>query len=182
MFFAGLLSAFLILRAGASGWPPPGQPRLPVAVTGANTFILLLSGVTVYLALRAIRAGDAKGMRRWLLSTALLGAVFLTVQGSEWVRLVRYGLTFTSSLYGATFYTLIGAHGLHVAAAVGALVLVLVRALHGAYSAQQHTDVTLIRMYWFFVVGIWPVLYFAKRKRRLAQDVRARDNPSMIPC
>ncbi len=92
MFFAGLLSAFLILRAGASGWPPPGQPRLPVAVTGANTFILLLSGVTVYLALRAIRAGDAKGMRRWLLSTALLGAVFLTVQGSEWVRLVRYGL------------------------------------------------------------------------------------------
>jgi cytochrome c oxidase subunit 3 len=159
MFFAGLISAFLILRAGSGDWPPAGQPRLPVGVTGVNTLFLLLSGYTVHRAVAAVRGGRATAMRRWLLATALLGGIFLGVQGSEWIRLVSFGLTFTSSLYGATFYTLIGAHGLHVAVAMVALLFVLARAWRGRYTTENHTGVSLIRMYWFFVVGIWPVLY-----------------------
>jgi heme/copper-type cytochrome/quinol oxidase subunit 3 len=159
MFFAGLISAFLILRAGSGVWPPPGQPRLPVAVTAINTLILLCSAYTMHRAVPAVRSGNQKALVNWLAMTGALGTIFLGVQGAEWIRLVQFGLTLTSSLYGATFYTLIGFHGLHVLAAVIALLTVLGRAVRQRYSAQNHSGLELCRLYWFFVVGIWPVLY-----------------------
>lgn len=159
MFFAGLMSAFVILRAGTPAWPPPGQPRLPLLVTGLNTVALLVSAVTMYLALNGIRGDRRRSFTRWLGLTAALGLAFLVVQGSEWVRLVHHGLTVTSSLYGALFYTLIGAHGLHVLGAMAALLLVLSRAAGGRYSAARCGGVQLCWMYWCFVVGVWPVLY-----------------------
>jgi len=159
MFFAGLVSAFLILRAGNPAWPPVGQPRLPVEVTGFNTILLLLSGYTVHRALQAIRQGHARNLNIWLLITGALGAIFLGVQGFEWVRLVNYGLTVSSSVYGGTFYTLIGCHALHVVVAVIVLLVVLVRSSTGSYSMHHHSGVELCRVYWFFVVGIWPALY-----------------------
>ncbi|MGH7407978.1 MAG: cytochrome c oxidase subunit 3, partial [Candidatus Methylomirabilales bacterium] len=100
MFFGALVGAFLVLRLGAQVWPPPSQPRLPVEVTGVNTAILLLSGATMALALRAIGRGDRAGLPRYLGCTAVLGAVFLAVQGYEWTRLVHFGLTASSGAYG----------------------------------------------------------------------------------
>jgi len=160
MFFAGLVSAFLVLRAGASAaWPPPGQPRLPVAVTGLNTLALLASGLAMH---RALIVGRRRGGREaigWLAPSAALGGAFLLVQGVEWVRLVGFGLTMTSSVYGGTFYTLIGAHAVHVFVGLVALLVVLVKARLGRYSPEDHEGLRLCRMYWTFVVGIWPVLY-----------------------
>ncbi|HUI26024.1 MAG TPA: cytochrome c oxidase subunit 3, partial [Candidatus Kryptonia bacterium] len=111
MFFAGLISAFLVLRAGSEAWPPVDQPRLPIVVTTINTLILLASGYTMQRAVRAARAAERHALSEWLGATLLLGALFLAVQGSEWLRLLSYGLYASSGLYGATFYTLIGAHG-----------------------------------------------------------------------
>jgi cytochrome c oxidase subunit 3 len=156
MFFAGLISAFVVLRAQAIGWPPPDQPRLPVGVTGVNTAVLLASGWTVHRAVAALRRGE-RGFVRWLGVTAALGALFLAVQGFEWVRLIGFGLTTSSSLYGATFYTLVGAHGLHVLAAVVVLLVALQRATRGGYRTPGSLDP--IQMYWVFVVAVWPVLY-----------------------
>ena len=118
MFFGGLISTFLILRAGSPVWPPLDQPRLPVGITGLSTLLLLLSGFTMNRALNSMREDRAKEMVKWLFPTAILGAIFLFVQGFEWVGLLNYGLTFTSSVYGATFYALIGCHALHVLAAM----------------------------------------------------------------
>ena len=159
MFFSGLISAFLILKAGSAVWPPLNQPRLPIEVTAINTVILLASAYTMHRAVKAIRNEQQKSLVSWLAITAALGTIFLGVQGSEWFRLVRYGLTFTSSNYGATFYTLIGCHGLHVLAAVMVLGLVLWRAVNRRYSAQHYNGLELCRVYWFFVVGIWPILF-----------------------
>lgn len=159
MFFAGLISAFLILRAGSPAWPPPGQPRLPVLVAGINTLVLLLSGYTAHRAVHAIRTGNQKTLVRWLAMTSVLGVMFLAGQGSEWVRLIHYGLTATSSLYGGIFYTVIGCHGLHVFVGMIVLLVVLGRAMRQRYSIADHTGVVLCRLYWSFVVGIWPVLY-----------------------
>lgn len=159
MFFGGLITGFLILRAGAMAWPPPGQPRLPLAATGVNTLVLIASGFSMHRALSAIRKDRRSELLRWLLVTALLGAVFLAVQGFEWLRLLRYGLTLTSGLYGATFYTLIGAHGLHVAGAMIALSVVFRRASAGRYSTARHGGVEACFIYWSFVVVLWPVLY-----------------------
>lgn len=158
MFFAGLVGAFLVLRLGAQVWPPPLQPRLPVEVTGVNTVILLLSSVPMLLALRAVRRGEA-ALARHLGGAALLGAVFLAIQGYEWARLVHFGLTMSSGAYGATFYTLIGTHGVHVLGALIWLSIIWVGAKRGSFTPRAHAPVTLCAMYWFFVVFLWPVLY-----------------------
>ncbi len=157
-FFTALISAYLVLRAGAIGWPPPDQPRLPVLVTGINTLILLTSGWTVR---RTLLAQNAAGLRSALTTTALLGAIFLGVQGFEWVRLVSYGLTTTSSLFGGTFYVLVGAHGFHVVVALVALAYALrrIRNAEGGVDAQGAGFLQPIRMYWLFVVAVWPALY-----------------------
>ncbi len=159
MFFAGLIGAFIVFRWGSPIWPPPFQPRLPVGVTGVNTIILLGSAVTMHMGLRAIRSGANGGFKRMLALTALLGGIFLIIQGYEWARLIHFGLTVSSSVYGGLFYTLIGFHAFHVAGALIWLAVVIVIAKRGGYSKQQHTGIQTCAMYWNFVVALWPVLY-----------------------
>ena len=159
MFFAGLIGAFLVFRVGAAMWPPPFQPRLPVGVTGVNTVILLASAFTMHRALKAVRANDRRKLVRCLGVTVLLGTIFLIVQGYEWSQLLRFGLTVSSSVYGALFYTLIGCHGLHVFGALIWLLVVLWFARKGRYSRERLVGVETCAMYWTFVVALWPVLY-----------------------
>lgn len=160
MFFGGFVVAFLHLRLSAPVWPPPGQPRLPVGLTAVNTLVLLGSSYAFLRALRAVRAGDRRGLSRWLWRTGLLGTLFLAVQGAEWVRLVHFGLTVSAGIFGATFYTLIGAHGAHVGGAVVWLAVTLAAARRGRYTPWAHESLFCCAMYWHFVVALWPILYF----------------------
>jgi cytochrome c oxidase subunit III len=160
MFFAGLIGAFVVYRVANETWPPMSMPRLPAEVTGLNTFILLYSAATMWLANRAIRRGQQQTLTRMLLRTAVLGVIFLMVQGYEWVKLIGYGLTLSSGVYGATFYTLIGCHALHVLGAVIWLLSVWLRATRKRYTATRRTGVVLCGMYWSYVVGLWPILYW----------------------
>ena len=160
MIFAALISAFLVLQARAPIWPPPDQPRLPAGVTGANTIVLLTSGVTMLLADGRARSG--RGAATWLRATAALGVVFLLVQGSEWARLIGFGLTGESGVYAGTFYTLVGVHALHVVGALIVLLVSLARVARSAPDARAETTLGGLRvcaMYWVFVVAVWPVLY-----------------------
>jgi cytochrome c oxidase subunit III len=159
MFFGGLVIAFLHLRLGASVWPPPGQPRLPIGLTAVNTLILLASSWALVRAGRAVRADDRAGLVRGLSWTWGLGALFLVVQGVEWTRLVHFGLRASSGIYGATFYTLIGLHAAHVLGAVAWLTVVVGLARRGRFTRARHAALTCCAMYWHFVVGLWPVLY-----------------------
>lgn len=159
MFFAGLVSAFLVLRMGAAVWPPPLQPRLPVGVTGLNTLVLIASSVAVVVGIRALRRGERHSAARLLQTAACLGTLFLIVQGYEWIRLVHFGLTVSSSTYGATFYTLIGAHGLHVLGALAWLVITLAALGRGRFTEGRTAPARACAIYWHFVVALWPVLY-----------------------
>jgi cytochrome c oxidase subunit III len=159
MFFAGLIGAFIVFRIGSPIWPPPFQPRLPIGITGVNTVVLLASAMTVHMALRAVRAGVIGRGTRMLAVTAALGAVFLLIQGYEWARLIHFGLTVSSSIYGGLFYTLIGFHAFHVAGALAWLTVVFVRAKRGHFSRQRSTGLQVCAMYWKFVVALWPILY-----------------------
>jgi heme/copper-type cytochrome/quinol oxidase subunit 3 len=159
MFFAGLISAFLVFRVGAEQWPPAGQPRLPLEMTAVNTFLLLLSGLTMHLSYKSLLSAKTGRFFALLVTTAVLGAVFLSVQGVEWVRLVKFGMTATANIFGGFFYALVGMHGLHVAGGLGALLFVLGRAWNKAYSAKEALGVDVCRTYWYFVVGLWPLLF-----------------------
>ena len=72
---------------------------------------------------------------------------------------MRDGLTISTGIYGATFYTLIGCHGLHVLAAVVWLLVVLVLAKRGAFSARRSIAVEVCGMYWYYVGGLWALLF-----------------------
>ena len=159
MFFAGLIGAYIVFRLGSPVWPPPFQPRLPIAVTGVNTAILVTSAFTMRWGLRAIAAGSRDKLIRLLGLTGLLGGIFLAIQGLEWIRLIHFGLTLSSSVYGGLFYTIIGFHGLHVAGALVWLLVVFGLATRGRFTRERHIGVQTCAMYWTFVVALWPVLY-----------------------
>ena len=159
MFFAGLIGAYIVFRVGSAIWPPPFQPRLPVAITAVNTLILVASAVTMRWSLKAARANDHRQLVLCLASTAALGAIFLAVQGFEWLRLIHFGLTVSSSVYGGLFYTLIGFHALHVVGALIWLLVVFVLAKQKRFSKDRHVGLQTCAMYWTFVVALWPVLF-----------------------
>ena len=159
MFFAGLIGAFLVYRLGSSVWPPPFQPRLPTGITGINTVVLIASAVTMRLSIHANQHGDGARLIRWLSWTASLGAIFLLIQGFEWIRLIHFGLTVSSSVYGGLFYTIIGFHALHVFGGLIWLVIVWLKARSGAFTKQKFVGLQICAMYWVFVVALWPALY-----------------------
>jgi heme/copper-type cytochrome/quinol oxidase subunit 3 len=155
MFFAGLGTAFAVARAGATMWPPLGQPRLPVEVTAVNTLVLLASGVLLARA-HAAFGRRAASLRGWLTGAMLLGATFVGVQGFEWARLLRFGLTMTSSSYGSFFYLIVGAHAAH---AVGAIIGLAYARARLAAGTLTPSVLWAAEVFWWFVVGVWPFLY-----------------------
>lgn len=161
MLFSGLIGTFLVFRVGNITWPPPSHIglELPRAVTGVNTLLLLLSGYTMFQARRAITKGRTRQLRNWLLLTGGLGLLFLGVQGSEWLQLIRSGLTLQSGVYGGIFYVLIGCHAVHVLSAVIWLFTVFGMAVAGRFSATRYVAVDTCTIYWIFVVALWPILY-----------------------
>src|SRR5262249_1508213 len=74
MLFGAFVSGFFVLRLAAPQWPPPLQPRLPVFVTGINTFILMTSSAALIAAMAAFRNRDRTHLVRGLALTAALGA------------------------------------------------------------------------------------------------------------
>ena len=158
MLFAGFISGFLIVKARAVGsvWPPPDQPRLPFERTAVNTSFLILSGIVLLFAHRAYQRGN-KSIGLPLMVATLFGAAFVAMQGVEWVALLREGLTLTSSLYGSLFYTIIGAHAVHAVVAIGLLGWAWLR-LQSGRLPREHLSV--VALFWYFVVLVWPFLYF----------------------
>jgi cytochrome c oxidase subunit III len=155
MFFAGLMSAFIVTRAGVV-WPPPDQPRLPVEATAFNTLILLASGVALRRAHRTFTEFDFGSARKFLTLAMGLGAFFVAFQGYEWVRLISFGLTMRSSTYGSFFYLLIGAHALHAVAALMALGYCRAQLVRGE---MERARFSAVQVFWYFVVLLWPILY-----------------------
>ena len=157
MFFAALISSFTIIKANALFWPPPQQPRLPIEATAGNTLILIASAVFLFFANRAFAKPETREKAQKMLSLCFLGGLaFVLIQGFEWIRLIGYGLTMTSSTYGSFFYLIIGTHALHVIGALGVLLACLIRFKKNTVTpAFFHAT----QIFWYFVVGVWPILY-----------------------
>ena len=158
MLFAGLIGAYVMFRFGSVAWPS-AHLYLPVGVTWVNTFVLLFSCYTMHRAIHALRTNDRHRLVNSLSISGLLGATFLSIQGYEWTQLIHDGLTISTGVYGATFYTLIGCHALHVLAAVLWLLIVVWQAWRGKFSMQNRVGVEICSMYWYYVGALWVVLF-----------------------
>jgi heme/copper-type cytochrome/quinol oxidase subunit 3 len=158
MFFGALISAYLVIRAGLDEWPPWGQPRLPVETTAFNTLVLLVSGLLMAYSRNLLQKNKFTQGRRWLGFSILLGTFFLISQGYEWVQLIKYGLTISSSVYGGLFYLIIGAHGFHVIGTLAFLIYAWKR-LGASVNPITPEGLLPVQLLWYFVVCVWPVLY-----------------------
>jgi heme/copper-type cytochrome/quinol oxidase subunit 3 len=156
MFFGGLIAAFLHYKVNA---PSSQAGLLSVPLVGANTFILLTSSFTVVQGLAAIRRGSRDGLVRYLSITILLGAIFLAGQAYEFSSLYRDGVTLQSSVFGSSFFTLTGFHGMHVFIGILWAGSTLLRAARGRYSKEDYAGVEVFGLYWHFVDIVWIVLF-----------------------
>ncbi len=157
IFFTALISTYLLYR----GQTPRqyGLAHLELNVAAVMTFILLMSSFTMVSALAAIRDGKPQQMRLWLAATAALGLVFLGSQAFEWSLLFREGITPSTNLFGATFFTTTGFHGSHVFVGVLWIVAVIARALKGGVTPENNLSVEMVGLYWHFVDLVWVVLF-----------------------
>lgn len=160
MFFAGLVSAYIVLRSGVAVWRPASLPSLYRGLSISNTVLLCLSACSMGVAQLAARRGDNAGLKLFLGVTLALGATFIGVQVYELQRLMHI-VPLAGNVFGSVFYTLTGLHGIHVLGGVVLLGTVLWKAAHGRYNRRHATGVTLSALYWHFVVIVWVFLFAA---------------------
>jgi len=173
MFFGALFTTYFFLRARIPEWEPIFQrcaeecekPRwnsvtnifgADVPLVAINTIALLASSVTMQLAVNAIKKGDRRGLRNWLIPTVVLGVWFISGQVYEYTRL---GFLPDNGIFAAVFFTLTGFHGAHVSGGILMNTLVLFRTIKGQFSAQRHLAVEAASIYWHFVDVVWIGLF-----------------------
>jgi cytochrome c oxidase subunit 3 len=159
MFFGGLFGAYFTIRSSATQWPPEDTPHLATWYAAILTTILVSSSVTMQFGVWAIRKNDQRRLQLWLAVSLLLGLCFLVGQGLEYSNLIREGMTLSSGVFGSTFYTLTGFHGAHVAGGAAFILIVLLRARSGQFTARYHDTVEMASYYWHFVDVVWLGLF-----------------------
>lgn len=156
MFFGALLGAFIHYKVNT---PSPEAFLLNPVLVGINTGILVTSSLTVVLGLNAIEHDRPRSLSVFLVLTILLGLAFLGGQGYEFASLYRQGMTLTSTVFGSSFFTLTGFHGLHVLVGILWALSTLVRSLRGRYNSAEYLGVELFGLYWHFVDIVWIFLF-----------------------
>ncbi|HMB95629.1 MAG TPA: cytochrome c oxidase subunit 3, partial [Tepidisphaeraceae bacterium] len=154
MFFLLLIASFLVFNRNAE----PSH-LLEVGRTGFFTALLLASSFTLMLAERGLRNSDRGAFLKWMVITLGLGGVFLVNQALEYAGLLHEGLTISSSLFGSTFFTVTGFHGLHVLAGLIMLIIMFGLGWRGYLTASRADKLAAIGYYWHFVDVVWIVVF-----------------------
>jgi heme/copper-type cytochrome/quinol oxidase subunit 3 len=158
LFFGALISTYLLYRGRSVQGPFPDQVY-DIPYTSVSSFVLLMSSLTMVLALNAIQRGDQRRLRAWLLATALLGITFVGGQVFEFTVFVNEGLTLTRNLFGSSFFVLTGFHGAHVTVGILMLLTLFGQSVAGRLPAERALRVELVGLYWHFVDIVWIVIF-----------------------
>jgi cytochrome c oxidase subunit 1 len=157
MLFTGLIGSYVVLRFGSAGWPDPST-ILNTPLLGVNTFVLIVSSLTMATAVYHANEGHYAKMRKFLLATAGLGLTFLGIKAYDYAHMWHHGFSITSSLFGSSYYLLTGFHALHVLSGV---VVILCLWFAGASSqfSRIHARVESTGLYWHFIDIVWVILF-----------------------
>jgi heme/copper-type cytochrome/quinol oxidase subunit 3 len=138
---------------------PTAAAQLDPIKTGLFSIALFSSSFTMWLAELARKKENALMLKVWLFVTIALGAVFMTGQGLEYARLLMNNITISRDLFGSTFFTLTGFHGLHVMIGLVLLLLLFGLSVFGRKDEPTHTGMQSIAIYWHFVDAVWVVVF-----------------------
>lgn len=152
MMFAGLTSAYIV-KSNLAGWK--NIPMLKIF--WFSTAVILLSSLTMQMALRSFRQREMNKYRGLIALTFFLGIVFVTLQTLGFRELwLDYGITFKGSTGAGQFlYVIAGLHALHVIGGVIALLVMFIRAFFGKTKLYSPVPVEVAATYWHFVDLLW---------------------------
>ncbi len=158
-FFALLILAYVFYNAYLKSGPTAAS-TLNVGLTGLFTACLLGSSYTMWRGERSLQAGNLVGWRGWLVLTMVLGLVFLVGQGHEYYDLMFHQhVVINTNLFGTTFFTLTGFHGLHVGVGLILLAVMLVMTLRGDFQSGRTEPAHAAALYWHFVDAVWLAVF-----------------------
>lgn len=155
MLFAAFFAAYFLLRSSNEPWPP-GDVELDTLRATIATAVLVTSSFTMVRADRAFEHGDGACMRRWLLITFGLGAVFLANQIAEYATL---DFNADDHPYGSVYWVLTGLHGAHVTAGLAAMALLFVRTVRSRALGDVSSWTSGVSLFWHLVDVVWVFVF-----------------------
>ncbi len=158
LLFGGLISTYMLYRGRSEGGPGPNQ-IFDIPLTSVSSFILLMSSLTMVLAVNAAKRNDNRNTNLWLTITALLGSLFVGGQVYEFTAFYQEGLGYTTSLFGSSFYTLTGFHGVHVSLGIIMLLVLVGIITRDRITGDRAEVVELVGLYWHFVDVVWVIIF-----------------------
>lgn len=158
LFFGTLISTYMVYKGKSLTGPYP-EEILNIPLTSVSTFVLLMSSLSMVLALDAVQRGRRSGALLWLGGVILLGSAFLGFQVYEFNHFVHEGLTLKTNVFGSSFYVLTGFHGAHVFVGVVWMTTLLLMALRGRLGVSDSLKVEIAGLYWHFVDIVWIVIF-----------------------
>jgi heme/copper-type cytochrome/quinol oxidase subunit 3 len=158
LLFGGLISTYLLYRGRHTGQSGPDQ-LWDIPFTSASSFVLLMSSLTMVLAVSAAQRRDDRNTNVWLVVTAMLGSLFVAGQVYEFTTFYNEGLGYTTSLFSSSFYTLTGFHGVHVSVGVIMLLATVGMIVKQRVPGDKAEVVEMVGLYWHFVDIVWILIF-----------------------
>ena len=175
LFFGGLFAAYIIFRS----WYPQtfveASNTLDKVVGGADTLDLIMSSLTMALAIHSIQTNKQKLTLIYLGITFILAGAFIGSHIFEWTDNFAHGISpgaayaykgVTSShayVFFSLYYLMTGLHGIHVLVGMGLMVWLMVKTKRGRFNSDYYTPVEIVGLYWHLVDIFWifllPIFY-----------------------
>ena len=160
LLFGGLISTYLLYKSRVpEGRGPTPNELYDIPFTSVSSFVLLMSSLTMVLAVSAIQRGEHARLRLWLITTAILGSVFISGQVYEFQVFVKEGMGFTTNSASSAFFALTGFHGVHVTLGIVMLLSTVLLSLRGRIPQSRAEAVEIVGLYWHFVDVVWVLIF-----------------------
>jgi cytochrome o ubiquinol oxidase subunit 3 len=157
LLFSTFFGAFSVLRDHTDG----GFTAHDFDVTGfiLETFILLISSFTSGLAGLAMHKGKKNSLIRWLIVTALLGALFVGLEINEFANMAEEGATISRSAFLTSFFSLVGLHGVHVSFGIMWMIGLMIQLAQRGITPVTKNKISIISLYWHFLDAVWIFIF-----------------------
>lgn len=172
MFFGGLFLGYVVYRSAYPHAWAEGSHHLSIALGATNTIVLIFSSLTMAMAVRSAQLADQKNLVRFLLSTMLLGGVFLGIKLIEYKAKIDHHLVPGPhfhldspladhiQLFFSFYFTMTGMHALHMIIGEGVMAFLVVKSMRGAFSEAYYAPIEITGLYWHFIDIIWIFLFY----------------------
>jgi cytochrome o ubiquinol oxidase subunit 3 len=162
ILFAALFAAYAVL-SGASAGGPTAAELFDKRHVFLETMCLLASSVTCGFGILAVSRADARGLFVWMTATFVLGAMFLSMEVSEFTHMLAAGAGPSRSAFLSAFFALVGTHGLHVTGGLAWLLVMLLQVATLGFQPMVTRRFICFSLFWHALdivwIGVFTIVY-----------------------